>query len=125
MMSAHESSLSPTGRRALRTIAVVWRHSQPELLDSVVDAGDYEVVFIQSLGHAHSRIKKIAPQMVVICLELDDVEGFQLLSMLKLDCATSRIPVTYVPAPPVNEFEEPWPEFDQEDLRQPIAPSMN
>jgi PleD family two-component response regulator len=63
------------------------------LLETVLDAGHYDVVFVESTRHAYSQIKRVQPHLVILCLDLDDPEGFQVLSMLKLDGETRGIPV--------------------------------
>jgi CheY-like chemotaxis protein len=97
-MTTHTESIrSFPAARALRTVAVVSKHSHEEVLETVLDAGDYDVVLIESFAHAYSHIKQVAPQMVIVCLEMDDMEGYQVLSMLNMDSATARIPlVTYI-----------------------------
>jgi PleD family two-component response regulator len=42
---------------------------------------------------SYSQIKRVTPELVIVCLSFDDVEAFQLMSMLKLDRDTSTIPV--------------------------------
>ena len=64
-----------------------------ELLDTVLDAGHYDVVCVESGAHAYSQIKRVQPNLVIICIRLDDPEAFQVLSMLKLDEGTREIPV--------------------------------
>ena len=64
-----------------------------ELLESVLDAGHYDVVFVESSQHAYSQIKRVQPNLVILCVRIDDPDGFQVLSMLKLDRDTERIPV--------------------------------
>src|SRR5438874_11796263 len=64
-----------------------------DLLETVLDAGHYDVVFVESTRHAYSQIKRVLPNLVILCLRLDDPEGFQVLSMLKLDDETRGIPV--------------------------------
>ena len=64
-----------------------------ELLETVLDAGHYDVVFVESTAHAYSQIKRVQPNLVILCLQIDDVVGFQVLSMLKLDEETRAIPV--------------------------------
>ena len=72
-----------------------------ELLETVLDAGHYDVVFVESSEHAYSQIKRVQPNLVILCVRIDDAEGFQVLSMLKLDEDTRGIPVlTYT-----TEFE--------------------
>jgi PleD family two-component response regulator len=64
-----------------------------ELLETVLDAGHYDVVFVESTRHAYSQVKRVQPNLVILCLHLDDSEGFQVLSMLKIDDETRNIPV--------------------------------
>src|SRR5438477_11807544 len=64
-----------------------------ELLETVLDAGHYDVVFVESNEHAYSQIKRVHPDLVILCVRIDDTDGFQVLSMLKLDADTRRIPV--------------------------------
>jgi CheY-like chemotaxis protein len=59
----------------------------------IPDAESCDVVFIESLVHAYSLIKRVAPELVIVCLEMNDPESFQVLSMLKLDSRTREIPV--------------------------------
>src|SRR5262249_17292004 len=51
----------------LRTVAVVARDPQPAVLDTVLEAGDYDVVFMESIEHAYSGIKQATPDMVIVC----------------------------------------------------------
>src|ERR1700739_3837033 len=62
-----------------------------ELLENVLDAGHYDVVFVESSAHAYSQIKRVQPHLVILCVHIDDAEGFQVLSMLKLDADTRTI----------------------------------
>lgn len=64
-----------------------------ELLDTVLEAGHYDVVFVESNAHAYSQIKRVQPDLVILCVRIDDMDGFQVLSMLKLDEETRAIPV--------------------------------
>jgi CheY-like chemotaxis protein len=64
-----------------------------ELLETVLDAGRYDVVFVESNEHAYSQIKRVQPNLVILCMRIDDIDGFQVLSMLKLDGDTRDIPV--------------------------------
>ena len=64
-----------------------------ELLETVLDAGHYDVVFVESSEHAYSQIKRVQPNLVILCVRIDDMDGFQVLSMLKLDEDTRDIPV--------------------------------
>lgn len=78
-----------------------------ELLESVLDAGHYDVIFVESSAHAYSQIKRVQPELVILCVSMDDAAGLQVLSMLKLDADTSRIPVlTYATERDADEADE-------------------
>jgi PleD family two-component response regulator len=85
------------------------------LLETVLDAGNYDVVFVESNEHAYSHIKRVQPNLVVLCMRIEDRDGFQVLSMLKLDDETRRIPVvTYTTEYEGQELDEDIP--DASDL---------
>ena len=63
------------------------------MLESVLDAGRYDMVFVESGEHAYSQIKKVLPNLVILCTRIEHLDGFQLLTMLKLDPQTRDIPV--------------------------------
>ena len=58
------------------------------MLEAVLDAGRYDMVFVESSDHAYSQIKKVLPNLVILCARIERLEGFQLLTMLKLDPET-------------------------------------
>jgi len=64
-----------------------------ELLETVLDAGHYDVVFVESSEHAYSQIKRVQPNLVILCIRIEDVQAFHVLSMLKLDADTRFIPI--------------------------------
>src|SRR3984893_2103491 len=64
-----------------------------ETLETVLDAGHYDVVFVESSARAYSQIKRVQPNLVILCIRIEDMDGFQVLSMLKLDEDTRGIPV--------------------------------
>jgi len=81
-----------------------------DVLETVLDAGHYDVVFVESSQHAYSQIKRVQPDLVILCVRIDDADGFQVLSMLKLDGETRGIPVlTYTT------------EFDSEECEDAVA----
>ena len=63
------------------------------MLETVLDAGSYDMVFVESEDHAYSQIKRVLPNLVILCTRIDALDGFQLLTMLKLDDETRGIPV--------------------------------
>src|SRR5262245_9067002 len=52
------------------------------LVETVVAAGHYDVVLVESTAHAYSHIKRVRPDLVILCVRLDDVNAFHVLSML-------------------------------------------
>ena len=83
-----------TVRSTSQQVVVVSKQSQLNgLLETVLDAGQYDVVFVESTEHAYSHIKRLTPHLIIVCLDIDDLDGFQVLSMLKLDADTRGIPV--------------------------------
>jgi CheY-like chemotaxis protein len=90
-----------------------------EMLESVLNPGYYDIIFVESSAHAYSQIKTLRPQLVILCMRIEDLEGFQVLSMLKLDDETSRIPVlTYT-----TEFEGQDTEGNLNDFSEsPLPP---
>ena len=85
---------APAGTTATQQVVVVSKQSQLNgLLETVLDAGQYDVVFVESTEHAYSHIRRLLPHLVIVCLDIDDLDGFQVLSMLKLDAETRHIPL--------------------------------
>jgi len=93
-----------------------------DLLETVLDAGHYDVVFVESSQHAYSQIKRVQPNLVVLCVRIDDADGFQVLSMLKLDAETREIPVlTYTEEYDGQEPEEEVTEVSGNEIFAPKA----
>jgi DNA-binding response OmpR family regulator len=83
-----------TLRSTSQQVVVVSKQTQLNgLLETVLDSGQYDVVFVESTEHAYSHIKRLTPHLIIVCLDIDDIDGFQVLSMLKLDEETKGIPV--------------------------------
>jgi two-component system phosphate regulon response regulator PhoB len=87
-----------------------------ELLETVLDAGHYDVVFVESSQHAYSQIKRVQPNLVILCVHIADGDGLQVLSMLKLDAATRDIPVLTYTTEEVDESEEETSEPAEPDM---------
>jgi PleD family two-component response regulator len=93
-MTTFEMTKPLTGRTASQQVVVVSKQSQLNgLLETVLDAGQYDVVFIESTEHAYSHVKRLNPHLIIVCLDIEDIDGFHVLSMLKLDDDTKNIPV--------------------------------
>jgi PleD family two-component response regulator len=86
-----EHSLSTTATQ--KVVIVNGSAEILDLLETVLDAGHYDVVFVESSEHAYSQIKRVQPDLVIVCVSIDDSNTFQVLSMLKLDPDTRDIPV--------------------------------
>jgi PleD family two-component response regulator len=98
------------------------------MLEAVLDAGRYDMVFVESSDHAYSQIRKVLPNLVIVCADIDRAEPFQLLTMLKLDADTRDIPVlTYTTDAPDHDLEGAGSQLaDEEDelLAPRFAPAL-
>ena len=92
-----------------------------DLLETALEAGRHDVIFVESSDHAYSQIRRIQPNLVILCMRIEDPEGFQVLSMLKLDDETRSIPVlTYTTEYEGQESEDEAPE--PSDVDEMFAP---
>ena len=58
---------------SLKAVAVSDDALRSELLDALlVDESDYDVIVVESIPHAYSRILQLEPDLVVIFMEMDD-----------------------------------------------------
>lgn len=99
------------------------------MLEAVLDAGRYDMVFVESSNNAYTQIKKVVPNLVIVCARIDHLEPFQLLTMLKLDGDTRDIPVlTYTTEYEGQDFDavvSQMAEDDEEQFTSRPALSMN
>jgi len=73
------------------------------IVEPVLDGRAYDVEFVASDDEPYATIAALKPDLVVVSLGLDDLTGFQLLTMLRLDPETAGIPVlSYVRDEEVN-----------------------
>jgi two-component system, OmpR family, phosphate regulon response regulator PhoB len=96
------------------------------MLEAVLDAGRYDMVFVESSDHAYSQIKKVLPNLVILCARIENLDGFQLLTMLKLDADTRDIPVlTYTTEYEGHDLDNVISQLadDEEDLL-PSRPAL-
>lgn len=116
-MLTHATSTSTAGRRpATQTVLIVNGDSDVlHVLEPVLDAGNYGVVFVESTAHAYSQIKRVQPELVILCVRIDDADGFQVLSMLKLDPETRDIPVVTYTSPVEPDEDAPEEDAFEED----------
>jgi hypothetical protein len=93
MLAQTESTCDSQTTVALRTVAVVGKYAHHYFEDILDGLGDFDVVFVESIAHAFSKIKRVRPDLVVLCVSDHDAAGCHVLSMLALDRDTSQIPV--------------------------------
>src|SRR5262245_4205976 len=94
--------------RSLRSLVAVSSDAQrDDLLDALmIDANDYDVVFMESLASAATRIRLAGPDLVIILLDIDDTVACQQLAIVQLECERSAIPVvTCAGRSPRGEFD--------------------
>ena len=96
------------------------------MLESVLDAGRYDMVFVESGEHAYTQIKKVLPNLVILCTRIERLDGFQLLTMLKLDSQTRDIPVlTCTTEYEGQDFDTVISQLaDEEEDAIPVRPSL-
>jgi PleD family two-component response regulator len=63
------------------------------IVEPVLDGRAYDVEFVASDDEPYATIAALKPDLIVVSLGLDDLAGFQLLTMLRLDPETAGIPV--------------------------------
>jgi len=86
------------------------------MLESVLDAGRYDMVFVEPGERAYSQIKKVLPNLVILCTRIERLDGFQILTMLKLDPDTCNIPVlTYTTESEAPDFDAVVSQWTDED----------
>lgn len=89
------------------------------MIEGVLAAGHYDVVLVESVANAYSHIKRVQPDLVILCVRFDDVDVFQVLSMLKLDGDTRNIPVLTYTVAPEHQPEESAPDTGEIELFLP------
>ena len=96
------------------------------MLETVLDAGRYDMVFVESSDRAYSQIKRVVPQLVILCTRIDELGGFQLLTMLKLDPDTRHVPVlTYTTECEGQDFDAAIAQLaDEEEEMLPARPAL-
>jgi PleD family two-component response regulator len=96
------------------------------MLESVLDAGRYDMVFVESGERAYSQIKQVLPNLVILCTRIEELNGFQLLTMLKLDAETRDIPVlTYTTEYEGQDFDNAISQLaEEEETMFPSRPAL-
>ena len=120
--------MADTNRAPVQKVVVVNGNTEVlGMLETVLDAGRYDMVFVESGEHAYSQVKKVLPNLVILCTRIEQLDGFQLLTMLKLDAETQDIPVlTYTTECEGQDFDEAISQLaeEEEDLL-PARPALS
>ena len=114
--------------RPLQTVVLVSGHAPPvQALDVLLAATrGYDVIFVESIADAYSRIKQVMPDLVIIASEIDDVATCQLLSMLMVDRRSAGIPVlTCATFREQNDVDGDFADLDQDTSTRSLAIPMN
>lgn len=117
-MNTGEHTLRTASRPLRRVVVVDGSPDVLDLLESALDGGRYDLSFAEAGQHAYSLIKREQPDLVVLTVRIDALDGFQLLSMLKLDPATRHIPVVTLTADVDTEEA-----VEDEPLEQELPPA--
>jgi PleD family two-component response regulator len=108
---------APSAGSTQRVVIINGSTDMLTLLETVLDAGHYDVVFVESNEHAYSHVKRVQPNLVILCMRIEDRDGFQVLSMLKLDDETRRIPVlTYTTEYEGQDTDDELPDASELEL---------
>jgi CheY-like chemotaxis protein len=93
------------------------------LIENILSAGHYDIVFVESVTHAYSHIKRVRPDLVIVCLQVDNMDALQVLSMLKLDEETRGIPVLTYTADYTSKNDETSEDEESDDTERAMFPS--
>ena len=97
------------------------------MLETVLDAGRYDMVFVESSDRDYTQIKKVLPNLVILCTRIEELDGFQLLTMLKLDQETKDIPIlTYTTEYEGQDFDSAISQLaeDEEEFLPTQRPAL-
>lgn len=125
MLTQTNERIHPIGRtHALRTVIVVGQPGQ-QVPESPFDTLDYDVVVLEPVTHAYSQVRRVKPALIVMCVSLDDLDCFQLLTMLRLDPETSSIPIRMFVGSEAEAPAEEAPTADVGETFVAVPLSMN
>ncbi len=63
------------------------------VVEPVLDGRYYDVEFVATDDEPYATIMALKPDLIVVSLDLEEMNGFHLLTMLRLDPETASIPV--------------------------------
>jgi hypothetical protein len=122
-----DAGLLATNRPRRTVVLVIGRAPQAESMDALLVAtSDFDVIFVESIGHSYSCIKRVVPNLVIISSEVDDVATCQLLSMLRADRGSLNIPVLTCPIfREPHDLDDDLAELDLATSTQSLAAPIN
>jgi CheY-like chemotaxis protein len=87
---------------------------RPELIARLlVDDNNYNVIVVESIERAYSRIRQVQPDVVVVFMNIDDVDACQLLSMLHMDRGLRGMSVVTCTTGPDARATHPLRDFEE------------
>ena len=81
------------GKVPLRVMVVGGGPGVLPRVEPMLPSGAYEVEFVGMDQEPYGCILDDAPDLLVVCLKIEDAASFQFLSMLQIDPATRHLPV--------------------------------
>ena len=110
-------------RSPLNVVAVSNDALRPELLDMLlVDGSSCDVIFVESIARAYSRVRELRADLIVLFMEIDDDDACRLLSMLHNDRALHGTSVVMCPTGPARAATCRVPDFEERaETRLPAA----
>ena len=87
---------------------------RPQLLDGLlVDDNNINVIVVESIERAYSRIRQVQPDVVVVLMNIDDGDACQLLSMLHMDRGLRGMSVVTCTTGPDARATHPFLDFEE------------
>ena len=80
-------------RQTLRVMVVGGGPAVLPRVEPMLPGGAYDVEFIGLDQEPYGCILDDTPDLLIVCLKIEDAASFQFLSMLQIDPATRRLPV--------------------------------
>ena len=95
--------------RSPRSLVAVSSDRQRDALFEalLVDANDYDVVYMESLMSASARVRLAPPELVVVLVDIDNALECHLTALLKIECERLGIAlVTCASRSPERDFDD-------------------
>jgi CheY-like chemotaxis protein len=86
-------TIAPQRQQALHVMVVGGGPDVLPRVEPLLPAGSYNVEFVALDQEPYGCITDDPPDLLVVCLRIEDAVGFQFLSMLQADPETRHLPV--------------------------------